>query len=72
MLKNYQKNITSLVDDKGLTLLHHAVLKGIEGKTKLIIDVARITQKIDEDIILSWIDKKTYDEGWTALHYASF
>ena len=45
LLKNILKTvmipITDLVDAKGLNLLHHAVLKGIDGKTKLLIDFAR-------------------------------
>jgi|TARA_B110001450_G_scaffold212477_1_gene204465 hypothetical protein len=45
LLKNILKTvmipITDLTDPKGLNLLHHAVLKGIDGKTKLLIDFAR-------------------------------
>lgn len=34
--------ITIIKDLKGLNLLHHAVLKGVDGKTKLLIDFAKI------------------------------
>lgn len=61
-----------MIDPKGLNLLHHAVLKGIDGKTKLLIDFARNQQQMDEDAIKVWINAKTFDEGWTPLHYASF
>lgn len=48
LLKNILKTImipiTDLIDPKGLNLLHHAVLKGIDGKTKLMIDFARNQQ----------------------------
>ena len=76
LLKNILKTvmipITELVDAKGLNLLHHAVLKGIDGKTKLLIDFAIHQQMVDEAQIKEWIDAKTFDEGWTPLHYASF
>ena len=31
--------IQSIVDDKGFSLLHHAVLKGIPGKVQVLIDL---------------------------------
>jgi hypothetical protein len=55
-----------------LTLLHHAVLNGIDGKVSLIIDFAKNEQGISEDQIETWVNLKTIDELWTALHYASF
>lgn len=64
--------ITLIADKQGLTLLHHAVLKGVEGKTKLLIDFARNFQKLNEDDIMKWLNMKTTGEGWTALHYGSF
>lgn len=72
ILMTLSNPITEVFDDKGLSLLHHAVLKGIEGKTMLLIDFARNKQKISEDMLKDWINAKTLDEGWTALHYASF
>lgn len=41
ILKTVMVPITDLLDGKGLNLLHHAVLKGVDGKTKLLIDFAR-------------------------------
>jgi hypothetical protein len=38
----------------------------------LLLDFARSKQKISEDVLKDWINAKTLDEGWTALHYASF
>lgn len=61
-----------MVDDEGLTLLHHAVLKGVEGKTKILIDLAKKSQNVNDKSLIEWINRKTYGEGWTALHYASF
>ena len=65
-------NITHIYDSQGLTILHHTVLKLIEGKTKFIIDYARNYQQLSEEQILKWINQKTYGEEWTALHYAAF
>ena len=52
--------------------MHHAVLKGVEGKTSLLIDFARQKQKMSEEKVMNWIDAKTDDELWTPLHYGSF
>jgi hypothetical protein len=41
ILMTLQNPITEVFDEKGLSLLHHAVLKGVEGKTTLLIDFAR-------------------------------
>lgn len=38
-LGNYP--VYKIIDKNGMNLLHHAVLKGIEGKTQLMIDFAR-------------------------------
>ena len=32
--------ISSLTDENGLTLIHHAVLKGVEGKVQILVDFA--------------------------------
>ena len=32
ILRDEKESITKLVDENGLTLLHHAVLKGVDGK----------------------------------------
>ena len=46
MLKGHLKQtviplsrIATIIDDKGFSLLHHAVLKGIPGKVAVIIDL---------------------------------
>lgn len=65
-------NITQIYDSQGLTILHHTVLKLIEGKTKFILDYARNYQQLSEEQILKWINQKTFGEEWTALHYAAF
>ena len=77
MLSNLLKDLGSISildvkDKEGLTLLHHAVLKGIDGKTQLLIDFARNYQKHSNEDVLNWINMQTFSEKWTALHYASF
>ncbi len=75
-LNNFLKTllcpITIIKDIKGLNLLHHAVLKGVDGKTKLLIEFAINKQHLSKEVILDWINSKTLGEGWTPLHYASF
>ena len=72
LLKSLKEPITSLYDDNYMTLLHHAVLKGIDGKVELIIDLAKQDESYHRDLFHEWINHKTNGEGWTALHYASF
>ena len=68
-----QRSITHIVDDKGLNLLHHVVLKGEDGKTKFLIEFAKANNMFDNSKeIKEWINAKTQGEGWTPLHYASF
>ena len=64
--------ITEVVDSQGLTLLHHAVLKGVDGKTQFLIDFAKNKQEISIEKIREWISVKTAEEGWQAIHYGAF
>ena len=41
LLRTHNGPICGLSDPKGMTLLHHAVLKGAPGKTKLLIEFAK-------------------------------
>ena len=61
-----------MIDKNGMNLLHHAVLKGVEGKTQLIIDFVVNFQNADRETLLEFLNSKTLNDGWTALHYASF
>ena len=72
ILRTLREPITSLHDDSNLSLLHHSVLKGIEGKTELLINFAKEDKMVDKRAMDEWINAKTNGEGWTALHYASF
>lgn len=39
---------------------------------KYLLDFARDSQNIHEEDIINWINRPTYGEAWTALHYAAF
>ena len=40
ILRDVTAPITTLMDENGLTLIHHAVLKGVDGKVQILIDYA--------------------------------
>ena len=71
-LSELKMKVHRVRDDQGLTLLHHAVLKLMEGKVKVLLEFARDSQFIHEEDIITWINQPTHGEGWTALHYAAF
>ena len=77
MLCNLLKDLGSLSildvrDKEGMSLLHHAVLKGVDGKTQLLLDFAKTYQNHSAHDIREWINSQTHQEKWSALHYASF
>ena len=41
MLQNYQRNLIDIKDEKGFTLLHHAVLCCIPGKVGALIKLVK-------------------------------
>ena len=64
--------LTQVRDDKGFSLLHHAVLKYRSNVVKFLIEYSLKEQKEDEDILQDWINSKTNKEKFTPLHFASF
>lgn len=46
ILRTHTGPINALVDAKGMTLMHHAVLKNVPGKTRLLLDFAKNVQKL--------------------------
>ena len=64
--------LTQVRDDRGFTLLHHAVLKMKPDIVKFLIEYAFKKQDEDEDILQDWINAKTNKEKFTALHFAAF
>lgn len=51
-LKEMNMKIHLVQDAQGLTLLHHAVLKLVEGKVRVLLDFARNHQYIHEDDVI--------------------
>lgn len=78
MLLNYLNALNEPVymhfDQDDFTLLHQAVLKGLDGKVDLILKLASsaYSSQFDQELFDIWLNAKTKGEGWTALHYASF
>lgn len=60
------------MDEKGFTLIHHAVLKSAHEKIQPMIDFARNKQKMNEEQIKTWINMKSNRDKFTPLHFASF
>ena len=52
ILRTYQGPICFLKDQSEMTLLHHAVLKGVVGKTMLLLDFAYRIQKTPIEMLL--------------------
>ena len=71
-LKSMREPLTTFADQNSLTLLHHAVLNGTDGKTELIINYAKKERHFEREKFNQWVNARTNGEGWTALHYASF
>ena len=64
--------IYKLKDEKGYTVLHHAVLVAIDGKVAKIIEVAKEKNNMTPAQIEAWVNAVTECEQWTALHFSSF
>ena len=72
ILKDYGSKITEYRDVNGFSLLHHAVLQSKEGKVKKLIDYAKNENSASNEEIEIWVNAKTNDHQWTALHFSSF
>ena len=51
--------IWKLKDDKGYTVLHHAVLVGIDGKVAKIIEIAKAKDKMSSKEVENWVNAVT-------------
>lgn len=61
-----------MADENGFTLLHHAVLKGQEGKVNQVVELADALQKPSKQEIQKWTNARTHKDQFTALHLASY
>ena len=52
-------NVIELADDKGFTLLHHAVLKGQAGKVEQVIELANKLNSPSKKQIRDWVNSRT-------------
>ena len=59
-------------DEKGFTLLHHAVLKCTPGKVQTLIDFIKELQNASQEHIKKWCNSLTKQDKFTPLHLASF
>jgi ankyrin repeat protein len=67
-----KRRVTQVVDDKGFSLLHHAVLKNRPAKVALLLSYARGVQQETDAAISQWINAKTREDKFTPLHFAAF
>ena len=68
--QNASVPIVDIIDNRGYTLLHTACFKNLDEIGKKLIDKAHDT--VTESQIETWINHKTIDDGFSALHFASF
>lgn len=66
-----QGDLISLAEDsEGFNLLHHAVLGGIPGKVKFLLEALPENERTKQK--LAWVNAKTNKDKFTPLHFASF
>lgn len=62
--------IIDIIDSRGYTLLHMACFKNLEEIAYAVMD--RALESIKEPLVKQWVNAKTEDDGFTALHFTSF
>jgi len=68
--KNPAVSIVDIVDHRGYTLLHMAAFKNLEEIGMKLMQ--RATETVTEKQIHQWVNHKTDEDGFAALHFASF
>ena len=77
-LKSHYIDLTKLKDSRGYTVLHIVAYKGLESMWKMLISVAKdkSLEELEPSIklkrIKEWVNVKTKEDEFTALHMASF
>lgn len=59
-----------MLNEKGYTLLHAACFKNDQDLAYKLVE--RAYQMFTEEEIKEWLNVKTKEDGFTALHFASF
>ena len=72
LLEKLDKPVNKLFDERGFSLIHHAVLKQKHCKIQLLLNFAQLMQKATKDDLVEWINSKTNKDKFTPLHFASF
>ena len=62
--------IIDIVDSRGYTILHMCCFKNLEDITNAVMDKA--LESVKEPAVHAWVNQKTEDDGFTALHFTSF
>jgi ankyrin repeat protein len=71
-------DLTQLLDPRGYTVLHIVAYKGLESMCKMLIQIAKdmslesMDDKTKSKKVKQWVNVKTTEDEFTALHMASF
>jgi len=63
-------SIVDIIDHRGYTLMHMAAFKNLEEIGAKLMQ--RALDTVTEKQIHQWVNHKTTDDGFAALHFASF
>ena len=62
--------IVDIIDSRGYTLMHMICFKNIEEMGVFLME--KVNQTVTKEQVLVWINHRTDEDGFTALHFASF
>lgn len=62
--------IVDIIDSRGYNLMHMICFKNIEEMGVFLMD--KVNQTVTKEQVLVWINHRTDEDGFTALHFASF
>lgn len=65
-----QALVTDYINARGFTLLHMACFKNLEDIAIRLIEKAQV--QVTDSLMKQWVNAQTLDDGFSALHYASF
>jgi ankyrin repeat protein len=71
-------DLTQLRDSRGYTVLHLVAYKGLESMCKMLLQIAKdkslsgLDEKEKQKRVKEWVNVKTTEDEFTALHMASF